>query len=275
MAVGGGFLAIIGILVLAVVALAGQAEGTLGGVVAGASAANDASGGQLGLLTAAAGVGSGAILSTVRVVLDGLLTVGAIVVLSCLLSFYFLRDGAAMADRLFARAGNGVDEILRPAASNAFEVMGGYMSGTAAISFVGAASQLVIMLIMGIPFALPVFVLSFFLCFIPYVGGFISTGIAFLLTVAYGTPTQIVIMAVWTIVFNIVTGNIVSPIVYGKTVHLHPAVVLVAIPAGGAIAGVLGMFFVVPFVGVIAVLWRPIVAVMRSQALPPAEVPRR
>ena len=62
------------------------------------------------------------------------------------------------------------------AGSRAFEVLGGYMFGTAAISLVGAASQLVIMVVLGIPLALPVFVLSFFLCFIPYIGGFISTG---------------------------------------------------------------------------------------------------
>ena len=85
------------------------------------------------------------------------------------------------------------------------------MFGTAAISFVGAASQLVIMVVLGIPLALPVFVLSFFLCFIPYIGGFISTGIAFLLTVALGSATDVVIMGIWTIVFNIVTGNIVAP----------------------------------------------------------------
>ena len=45
------------------------------------------------------------------------------------------------------------------------------MIGTGAISFVGAASQFVIMVVLGIPLALPVFVLSFFLCFIPYIGG--------------------------------------------------------------------------------------------------------
>ena len=47
-------------------------------------------------------------------------------------------------------------------------------------------------------------------------------------------------MIVWTLVFNIVTGNIVTPLVYGRMVHLHPAIVLVAIPAGAAIAGMLG-----------------------------------
>ena len=136
------------------------------------------------------------------------------------------------------------------------------MFGTAAISFVGAASQLVIMVVLGIPLALPVFVLSFFLCFIPYIGGFISTGIAFLLTVAFGTPADIAIMAIWTIVFNLVTGNIVAPVVYGRTVHIHPAIVLVAIPAGAAVAGMLGMFIVVPVLGVVAATWRTVLTVM-------------
>jgi predicted PurR-regulated permease PerM len=73
-------------------------------------------------------------------------------------------------------------------------------------------------------------------------------------------------VAVWTIAFNLVTGNIVGPLVYGKTVHLHPAVVLVAIPAGAAMAGVLGMFLVVPALGVVAVTWRTVLAVMAARA---------
>ena len=44
-------------------------------------------------------------------------------------------------------------------------------------------------------------------------------------------------MAIFTIVFNIVQGNFVAPIVYSQVVSLHPAVVLVAIPAGNEIAG--------------------------------------
>ena len=137
------------------------------------------------------------------------------------------------------------------------------------------------MVVLGLPLALPVFVLSFFLCFIPYIGGFISTGIAFLITIAVGSPADIVIMAIWTIVFNLVTGNIVSPIVYGRTVHIHPAIVLVAIPAGAAIAGVLGMFVVVPAIGVVAATWRTVLWLMGTRGLgaqgrnPPQPYPRR
>ncbi len=60
------------------------------------------------------------------------------------------------------------------------------MGGTAVISAVGAISQLLIMVILGLPFAVPVAILSFFACFIPYVGGFVTTGLAFLIAVASG-----------------------------------------------------------------------------------------
>ena len=51
-------------------------------------------------------------------------------------------------------------------------------------------------------------------------------------------------MFTWTMVFNIVQGNVIAPVVYARTVHIHPAVVLMAIPAGAAIAGIAGMFIV-------------------------------
>ena len=139
------------------------------------------------------------------------------------------------------------------------------MFGTAIISAVGAISQLAIMLILGLPFAVPVAILSFIACFIPYYGGFITTGLAFLIAVAYGTPTQIVIMFIYTIVFNLIQGNVVTPLVYNRAVNLHPAIVLLAIPAGGAIAGIAGMFLAVPILAVIATTWRTVLYVLDDQ----------
>jgi predicted PurR-regulated permease PerM len=69
-------------------------------------------------------------------------------------------------------------------------------------------------------------------------------------------------MAIFTIVFNIVQGNIVAPLVYSRVVSIHPAVVLVAIPAGNEVAGVIGMFLVVPFLGVVAATWRTVLRVL-------------
>jgi hypothetical protein len=55
-----------------------------------------------------------------------------------------------------------------------------------------------------------------------------------------------------------VQGNFVAPLVFSRAVNLHPAIVLLAVPAGNEIAGIVGMFLAVPVVGVIAATWRPL-----------------
>ena len=72
-------------------------------------------------------------------------------------------------------------------------------------------------------------------------------------------------MLIFTLVFNIVQGNIVAPLVYSKAVSIHPAIVLLAIPAGAAVAGIAGMFLAVPVIGVIAATWRTVLRVFGSE----------
>jgi predicted PurR-regulated permease PerM len=265
----GSTLAVAGLLVLAVVSLATQMGDIGDGVATAARHVDDSAGGTLGLGVSATVEGMAQLVHEVRLLLAGASAVGTVIVvllLGLLLSVAFLRDGGRLWAHVLGHAPAEHRDAVDAAGSRALGVLGGYMIGTAAISGVGAASQWLIMLVLGIPLALPVAVLSFILCFIPYIGGFLSTGIAFLLTVAYGSPLDILIMAGWTIVFNIVQGNIVSPLVYGRTVSLHPAIVLLAIPAAGAVAGMVGMFIVVPALGVVAATWRPVLALLASRA---------
>jgi predicted PurR-regulated permease PerM len=128
------------------------------------------------------------------------------------------------------------------------------------------------MTLLGLPLALPLAVLSFFGGFIPYIGGFITTGLALLVTFALGDQLDIVVMGSFTLIFNVVQGSVLAPIVYGRVASLHPAVVLMAIPAGGAIAGLLGMFLVVPFLGVVSVTWRTILETFGNQDAAAADV---
>lgn len=260
-AVVGSALLVVLLLVLAVISMAEQSTEVGAGIEAGARSIDASANGTLGVAVQAIVQ----LVQGIRSILalgSAIATFGAVLVLGLLLSVAFLIDGGSLWARVVHRAPQGHRPALDGAGSQALGVLGGYMIGTAAISAVGAASQWLIMVILGIPLALPVAVLSFILCFIPYIGGFLSTGIAFLLTVAYGSPLDIGIMVIWTVVFNIVQGNIVSPLVYGRTVSLHPAVVLMAIPAAGAIGGVLGMFLVVPALGVVAATWRTVLALI-------------
>jgi len=262
-AVGGTFLILLMLVVVALIQMAGPLSEAIQASVQGAAELQDDAEGTLGWLESVAATFGGGVLETIVSVLEVVAAIAFAMLLTALLAFYFLRDGSrgwgAVLDRVQAPWRR---EALDRAGSDAVGILGGYMFGTAAISAVGAVSQLVIMLVLGLPFAVPIAVLSFIACFIPYYGGFLTTGLAFLIAVAFGTPTQIGIMFVYTLVFNIVQGNIVTPLVYNRAVNLHPAVVLLAIPAGGAIAGVAGMFLAVPVLAVIAATWRTVLYVM-------------
>ncbi|MFV2065042.1 MAG: AI-2E family transporter, partial [Chloroflexota bacterium] len=179
-AVGGTALTIVAVLALTMVSLVAQAPELGDTVIDGAESLDESAGGQLGLLVEALQGGVTTTLDTIVSVTQSLATSAAVVVLSTLLAFYFMRDGGRQWARAMAHARPGAAAQLNAAASEAYGVLGGYMTGTAAISFVGAASQYVIMVVLGLPLGLPVFVLSFFGGFIPYIGGFITTMIAFL-----------------------------------------------------------------------------------------------
>ena len=74
--------------------------------------------------------------------------------------------------------------------------------------------------------------------------------------------------------FNIVQGNVVAPLVYGKTVSIHPAVVLLGAPAGGAIAGIVGMVLIIPILAIISRTWRTVVHLFDvDRETPPGERP--
>ena len=272
-AVGGTFLLLLAMIFVAAIQIAGPMVDAANEAIASAAVLKDDAGGTLAWVESLAQTFGGNLLEAIAAVIEVIAAIGVVLLLSALLAFYFLRDGSRGWARVIHRASDWRRVALERAGRDAVDILGGYMFGTAIISAVGAISQLTIMLILDLPYAVPVAILSFIACFIPYYGGFITTGLAFLIAVGNGTPTQIVIMFIYTIVFNLVQGNIVTPLVYNRAVNLHPAIVLLAIPAGGAVAGIAGMFLAVPILAVIAATWRTLLYVLDDRPTAPRPVP--
>jgi predicted PurR-regulated permease PerM len=244
---------------LTYVALTGQLSQIVSTAVSGAITANKATGGRVAAIAPLVQAFGPELVRVVGLVAGAAAAAFiGIVLIGLVLSYYLLIDGARGWAYATSRLSTWRRRRLDDTAERAVGVLGGYMFGTAIVSGFGALSQWALMTILGLPLALPVAILSFFACFIPYIGGFITTGLAFLIAVAVGTPFDIVVMGVFTVVFNIVQGNVLQPLVYGKVASLHPAVVLMAIPAAASVAGILGMFLVVPVLGVVSVSWRAI-----------------
>jgi predicted PurR-regulated permease PerM len=261
---------ILGVLGITIASMVGPLVEMVTTATEGAEASG---GGAVGLTSFVAVIGGG-LVGTVGAALSNALLVIIVLLLGGFLTFYFIRDGRRVWRAMTQLVPEDRRVTLDAAGSRAVDVLGGYMLGTAAISLFGAVTQWLIMVILGLPFALPLAVLAVFTGFIPYIGGFISTGLAFLVALAVGDQTDIVIMFVYTIVFNIVQGNFVTPLVYGKAVSLHPAIILLAVPIGSALAGIVGMFLVVPVAGVIATTWRDVLQMIDTgKGVPSAPSP--
>lgn len=106
------------------------------------------------------------------------------------------------------------------------------------------------MLILKIPYAMPIGVLVGVTALIPVVGAFIGVIIGAILIVSVN-PIKVVTFVVFVLILQQIEGNVIYPKVVGNSVGLPGMWVLVAVTIGGSLFGILGMLLGVPFASVI------------------------
>lgn len=107
--------------------------------------------------------------------------------------------------------------------------------------------------LMGIPLALVLGLLTGLLEFIPIVGPILSAGPAILIAITLGFKEALYV-AIFYLVMQQLEGNVLTPIVQQKTVHLPPALTLTAVLAMGFLFGPLGVLVATPVAAVLYIL---------------------
>jgi len=102
------------------------------------------------------------------------------------------------------------------------------------------------LLIVGVPLALPLIVLTWIAAFFPIIGAIVAGAAAVLVALVTNGPTEALIVLAAILVVQQVEGNVLYPVVVGPRLRLHPIVVLVSVAAGGTLAGIPGAFLAVP-----------------------------
>ncbi|WP_456278176.1 AI-2E family transporter [Bacillus sp. AK128] len=88
---------------------------------------------------------------------------------------------------------------------------------------------------------------------IPYFGPIIGAIPAVLIAVTIsGKMVLFVVILIFTIQF--IEGNILSPLIVGKSLHMHPVFIMFALLAGGEIGGVAGLILAVPMLAILKVI---------------------
>ena len=174
---------------------------------------------------------------------------GAIVLIA-VLTFLLVKDGRMIWNwvvELF-------DEDRQPALDNigqrAWAALATYVRGLVLVATIDAVSSAPGCFIVGVPMALPLIVLTFIAAFFPIVGATAAGAAAVLVAlVSGGVPAALAILAVILVVQQL-EGNVFYPLVVGRRLQLHPVAILLALTAGGVLAGVAGAFLAVPVAAV-------------------------
>lgn len=182
-------------------------------------------------------------------VVTGISVIGELIatsVLALLLMFFFLRDSDKAAGALRSLAPRATGEAVEAMARRAFHAVEGFMRGTTVIALIDAVCITVGLLILRVPGALGLGALVFVGAYIPYLGALISGAVAVLVALAdRGWPIALWALGV-VLAVQVLEGHVLQPAVQSRTVQLHPAVVMVTITAGAAVAGILGLLLAVP-----------------------------
>lgn len=171
-------------------------------------------------------------------------------ILMLVMLFFFLKDGPKMWNFLLRWFHGEIRARMAETGDRTAEVLGGYVRGIVIVATVDATLIGLGLWVIGVPLALPLAVLCFLSAFIPIVGPFISGLFAALIAlVTLGLPQALAVTAL-TIVVNNVDGNLLQPLIVGKSLSLHPLVVLTALTVGGLVGGIVGTILATPLTAV-------------------------
>src|SRR5207249_2393864 len=178
-------------------------------------------------------------------VTKSVITIIAATITIVFLTFFMLLEGRAWVERVYSLFPEHSQERWRRVGRDIYRTVGGYVTGNILISLIAGASATLVLLIMGVPYAVALGLLVGLLDLIPLAGatlaGIVVVGVSFLHSIPAG-----IVLAVFVIVYQQVENHYLQPVIYGRTVQLSPLAVLVAVLLGAELAGILGALAAIP-----------------------------
>jgi predicted PurR-regulated permease PerM len=203
-------------------------------------------------------------------VLVGVSAVGSAtvtLVISLILTFLFLKDGRRFVPWMRRIAGPQVGPHLAEVASRSWRTLGGFIRTQALVSLIDAVFIGAALLIVGVPLAVPLALLTFFGGFVPIVGAFVVGAVAVLVAlVSNGASGALIILGVIVAVQQL-EGNVLSPWLQSQSMNLHAAVVLLSVTLGSTLFGITGAFLAVPTAAVSAVVLRYLFDIVDTRSI--------
>jgi predicted PurR-regulated permease PerM len=210
---------------------------------------------QLSTLPSRLGAAAGPLLAITRGIVSSVTATISIL----LLTFFLLLDSEHFINAGLALLNPAQRPRLRRLLGESAGAIHGYINGNLIISLIAGVAAFLVMTIMnftlpgGMPYAVVLALLVALLDLIPLVGATLGAAVVVAVGLFVGVP-QGLILLVYFIVYQQVENNVLQPLVYGRSVQLHPLAIFLAVLAGGNLLGILGALLAIPVAEIIRII---------------------
>jgi predicted PurR-regulated permease PerM len=167
-------------------------------------------------------------------------------ILGALIMYYLLKDGARLRRSVVGQFDPAVRGDVDAFVGDACRILRDYGRGRSVLSAIVAVVIGLTSLILGLPLVLTIMLVNFIGGYIPYIGAFLGGGLAVIVALGDGGLGVAAVMLVVVLAANLALENFVEPKVMGRTLDIHPLVVLVVTALGGLVGGIVGLILAVP-----------------------------
>jgi putative heme transporter len=159
--------------------------------------------------------------------------------------FFLLKDGPSL--RAWLDRHLGVPQpVARTITGGVIRSLRGYFRGVTIVSAFNGVVVGLGALLLGVPLAGTIGVVTFVTAYIPYIGAFVAGGFAVVIALGASGTTTALIMLLIVLLANGLLQNLVQPFAMGSALKLNPLVVLVVTIAGGCLFGTIGLILAAP-----------------------------
>ncbi|WP_369693698.1 AI-2E family transporter [Lentibacillus sp. CBA3610] len=164
--------------------------------------------------------------------------------------FFMLKDGEKFVPFITQFFEKKKADNIRSLLSKIDETLTSFIQGQLIVALCIGILLYLGYLMIGLNYALTLAMFGAIICVIPFIGPYIAV-IPGMIVGLFQDPLMPIWVAIIMIVAQQIEGNLVSPNVMGKALHLHPLTVITVVLAAGSIGGFLGMLFAIPFYAVV------------------------
>lgn len=178
-------------------------------------------------------------------------------VLIPVVTFYLLRDWDGLIDRIDHLIPRKLEPAVARVAVEADEMLGAFLRGQMMVMISLGTIYSVGLWLVGVKYALLIGMLAGLVSFVPYLGFLVGIVVASV-AVMFQTQdlVQLVPVAVVFTIGQMMEGMLLTPMLVGDRIGLHPVIVIFAVLAGGQLFGFAGILVALPVSAVIAVIVR-------------------